>query len=339
MSEKTESFFESASGNAVDFEMTIMESTGTITRLREIDMGYDAYLDENYGTFLDVDENDLPSDVKQELARADDEGRHYHLNVVTFKLGGEDDDPRLNWHGLGSGTYARINFQGLSYSGYTKSETNPYPEETWVHEILHCLNESLFAELGNLPAVHDFAGYGYDYNNGILWKWYRDLISGKVRDPSTGKLAGIMPYMWEHTPLGHVNVWNGHTYKFHDITATWEEAEAYCENLGGHLVTITTKEEQDMLVEMLQGLVRNDSAIWYWAGASKASGEWEWITDEAWHYENFEGGFRDWDGAYLQVYGFPFAENVRGKWFGAEDSYIHPHGFICEWDSDQVTDR
>ena len=103
MSKKTEKFFEAASGNAVDFEMTIMESTGTITKLIEVNMS----IPENgtFQTVLDVDKNDLPPDVQQELNRAEDNSRPYHLKVANFKLS-EVNDAKLSWHGLTSGTYS-----------------------------------------------------------------------------------------------------------------------------------------------------------------------------------------------------------------------------------------
>ncbi len=67
--------------------------------------------------------------------------------------------------------------------------------------------------------------------------------------------------MWKYIPQDHVKIWNGHTYKIHDLAAAWPEAEAYCESLGGHLVTITTDEEQNMLLGMLRDFfVQNDSA-------------------------------------------------------------------------------
>lgn len=36
---------------------------------------------------------------------------------------------------------------------------------------------------------------------------------------------------------------NGHTYKFFSGSLTWAEAKQFCEDLGGHLATITSSEE------------------------------------------------------------------------------------------------
>ena len=322
MSERTENFFESASNNAVNFEITIMESTGTITSLTETDK------------FLFVDEKDFPSDVKNEITRASDNARPYHLRVANFKLNGENE--KLNsWHGLGGGTYARVRFLGLPY--YTITETNPHPEETWVHELLHCF-EWLFAGLDTIPSNHDGSKYGYGKaSDSIWWRYYWDIISGQVKDPSTGNLIGIKPYMWQNIPKGRVKVWNGHTYKINDLTMTWQEAKAYCENLGGHLATITTKDEQDMLNGMLKDLfVKYDAAVWYWLGASKSSGTWKWITNEDWSYDNF---YADWSGASLQIYSAHYDDYYVGKWFSSANEYNRTHGFICEWDYDNIIDK
>ncbi len=36
----------------------------------------------------------------------------------------------------------------------------------------------------------------------------------------------------------------GHRYQLFDYSMSWTDAESYCESIGGHLVTITSAEEQ-----------------------------------------------------------------------------------------------
>lgn len=42
---------------------------------------------------------------------------------------------------------------------------------------------------------------------------------------------------------------NGHRYQVFDESMSWTDAKIYCENLGGHLVTINSEEEQKFLVQ------------------------------------------------------------------------------------------
>ena len=42
-----------------------------------------------------------------------------------------------------------------------------------------------------------------------------------------------------------VDYYNGHTYAVYDVYLTWSEAKDYCEKIGGHLVTITSEQEQN----------------------------------------------------------------------------------------------
>lgn len=43
----------------------------------------------------------------------------------------------------------------------------------------------------------------------------------------------------------------GHRYQIFDTSMSWTDAEAYCESLGGHLVTITSEEEQKFIINNL----------------------------------------------------------------------------------------
>lgn len=48
--------------------------------------------------------------------------------------------------------------------------------------------------------------------------------------------------------------YNGHYYAIFDKIDSWEEAKTYCEELGGHLATITTLEEYNYLLSKLSEL-------------------------------------------------------------------------------------
>ncbi len=73
--------------------------------------------------------------------------------------------------------------------------------------------------------------------------------------------------------------WNGHIYAFYETYRSWTTAKDMCEQLGGHLATITSAEEQAFLQNHAEGKG-------YWIGATdeKEEGQWEWVTGEAWNY-------------------------------------------------------
>lgn len=75
---------------------------------------------------------------------------------------------------------------------------------------------------------------------------------------------------------------NGNEYSIIDIYLSWDEAKQYCENKGGHLVTITNQQEQTFITNVL----KNGTRKYYWiglyqkSGSSEPSGNWTWVTEE-----------------------------------------------------------
>lgn len=128
---------------------------------------------------------------------------------------------------------------------------------------------------------------------------------------------------------------NGHSYKVFNMGLTWEEAREYCENIGGHLVTITSKEENDFIASLLVGCK-------YHIGGTDVEKEdaWEWITGELWEYTNWDNlgdlepnNLNEQD--YLSIYGEEATiegPNALGGWDDSRliDQYVT--GFICEWE-------
>lgn len=155
------------------------------------------------------------------------------------------------------------------------------------------------------------------------------------------------PYLLSFTGLGTdtlgTYVYNGHSYKIYDIGMTWDEAKSYCENLGGHLVTITTQDEQDFL----SNLIINSSKKNLWLGAELINGEFKWITQEPFVYTNWNGGepnnvFNSQNTIMMYTYSGTNNNGYRispGKWNDESKNgrnwpgyTIAETGFVCEWD-------
>lgn len=98
---------------------------------------------------------------------------------------------------------------------------------------------------------------------------------------------------------------NGHYYLIcspNQVT-TWEEAAAYCQDLGGYLATITSQEENTFLTSLITGAGRRSAYI----GLSdkEEEGTWTWVTGEAFSYQNWRGtepNNDDGDEYYVMVY-------------------------------------
>ena len=124
------------------------------------------------------------------------------------------------------------------------------------------------------------------------------------------------------------NGFAGHTYSIYDIGGSWLEAKAYCETLGGHLVTITSKGEQNFIAEFIRTNGRRSD---YYIGATEdnTEGNWVWITGEPWEYSNWYYGEPNDLG--IEYIGEIYRSN--GRWNDLDFyEYASISGFICEWE-------
>lgn len=74
--------------------------------------------------------------------------------------------------------------------------------------------------------------------------------------------------------------WNHRQYELYEDILSWSEAKDKCEELGGTLVAITSKEEQDAV----NSLLKNPARDWYSIGGIKAGNDFIWITGEKMDY-------------------------------------------------------
>lgn len=114
--------------------------------------------------------------------------------------------------------------------------------------------------------------------------------------------------------------YNGNTYQLFNDCLTWDEAKRKCEELGGHLVTITSAGEQDVVTSLVNGQARTG----YWTGGRK-SGSSIWITGEPFSYTNWDINQPDaLNGE--DRYGIYSSTGKWNDWLNT-NRYL---GFICE---------
>jgi flagellin len=113
---------------------------------------------------------------------------------------------------------------------------------------------------------------------------------------------------------------------------TWSAANAAAEAAGGHLATITSPGEQSFLAAQLGGTV--SEAAWIGATDEVTEGTFEWVTGEAFLYNNWNTGEPNDAGGnedYVQL-----LPGTNGKWNDLPDSYAGLQAYVLEKGSSLV---
>ena len=155
--------------------------------------------------------------------------------------------------------------------------------------------------------------------------------------------VAAVDYFRKANVMGSSKSWkefNGHYYKIFNINSNWQQAKEYCESMDGHLVTITSQNEQNFIENLinLQGTRNN-----LWIGSFRNSSDvWSWVTGESFSYSNWAKGMPD-NYKNMQDKGMimnKFHTGFFGKWDDVEANGGNPprygeenFSFICEWDN------
>jgi len=133
--------------------------------------------------------------------------------------------------------------------------------------------------------------------------------------------------------------YNGHLYSVIDTPMSWTEAKEYCEEIGGHLVTINDADECSFVSSLTS---QNGARRMYWTGGFRenASSKWQWITGEQFSYTNWDVGEPNHNTEhYIHFYG---DNSIRDA--GLWNNYIDRstgdawgidivNYAVCEWDA------
>lgn len=198
-----------------------------------------------------------------------------------------------------------------------------YSKEPWINKI----------EIKKQSEDLEDSGWGSSYSihpNEEGAKYYADCVNAEIE-----KIEN------EKQPLE----FNNHYYKFYDNSMTWEEAKAFCEEQGGHLVTITSADEQDAIYEYAKQFdIHSD--IWIGVSDTNVEGDWShWITGEEVTFTNWGTGEPDNYQGIEQDYGVMCMEHKSGSGYEVQPGQwddIAANGetasgyFICEWDNNET---
>ncbi|MBR2811900.1 MAG: hypothetical protein IKD69_11010 [Solobacterium sp.] len=120
-----------------------------------------------------------------------------------------------------------------------------------------------------------------------------------------------------------VEVFNGHTYVMFEREETWYSANEICGALGGHLVSLNSREENDYIANF------SNFDIWTGGTDKDDEGNWGWTTGETFDYFGFAQGEpnnvdnnEELEENYLETF--------HGVWNDSHGNFKKP--FVCEFD-------
>jgi lysophospholipase L1-like esterase len=123
---------------------------------------------------------------------------------------------------------------------------------------------------------------------------------------------------------------------FSNVAASWEAAELYCESLGGHLATISSKKENDYIYQLMRDAGYKSA---YFGMTNKdADGTWTWVNNETWSYTNWHSGEPNQQNG-TENYAMFYYKFTDGTWNDGDFGGSTVNGemnFICEWDTESA---
>lgn len=178
-----------------------------------------------------------------------------------------------------------------------------------------------------------------DYTKFYVCEWDAAIGSDNAEDTEDAGEAEKEPKIPEDAMK-----FGGHSYYYYEKEGmSWEQARNKCEKRGGHLVTITSQEEQDAVFAYLQEKIQPEMDAWIGIWRNETETPWaKWVTGEDVEYTNWSAGNPDeYNGQCYGVMcgGERAGENFYiepGQWDDLvnEDGTISKGAYICEWDTE-----
>lgn len=172
---------------------------------------------------------------------------------------------------------------------------------------------------------------------GAWYAQYKPPAATTAAPATTNPIATAAPSAV--TPLGYGQplLFRGHRYELVDGQLTWEQARVEAERRGGHLATLTSREENEAVAKAFAWAL-DDADTFFWVGGVRSQGgsAWRWVTGEP-----FE--FSDWNVAQPDAASFPAylqvwqpGKDLAIRW--DDTPYVQTHtlhwrGYLIEWDT------
>jgi dienelactone hydrolase len=191
------------------------------------------------------------------------------------------------------------------------------------------------------------------YNDPALYEWFLKHQRGVFRKPTIrGANFSASASETQGLPPGNArriihSDQTGHDYEIVPVEGgiTWDDARRRAEamthsGMRGHLATITSSAENDLIVSNFGRAANSPYCFWLGGfqppGSPEPAGNWQWVTGEPWDYANWAegepnnecwgeyGGYWGEGESAIQLYGRP------GQW-NDSGAYSYQPGFIVEY--------
>ena len=133
----------------------------------------------------------------------------YDYIYIIVKLGDDNIILSKDWMGLGSMEYNQIGFSNIRMPEdsnnkiYKYSSNNTFPEEVFLHELLHTLERNEMKNGNNIAQLHDYEKYGYTSNSTYgLREWYRAYMQNTIIG---GANKGLTDFAYKSKPMHKSN--------------------------------------------------------------------------------------------------------------------------------------
>lgn len=157
------------------------------------------------------------------------------------------------------------------------------------------------------------------FSNNVINSWLSSANSLE-KNQTEKNISTSLPY-------DNIYQFEGHSYQCFSDVIDWKDAEQVCEDLGGHLLTITSEEEQKFVEDM----IGDRKSTVFSMGLYYYQDKWMWITGEDMTYERNISDFVEGVQGLPDLYAkdLPYGVISFGNWKGVANPRQQ---YICEWD-------
>ncbi len=140
---------------------------------------------------------------------------------------------------------------------------------------------------------------------------------------------------------GEVITFAGHRYQLVPGKLTWPQAKKKAEEMGGHLATITSKEENAFFRSTFGARLPNKKEITIGGSQKSADAPWQWVTGEpfdftAWHTgAPHDATLRSANDVFPLGLCYDRKSDSSIGWYDTSQNFFTvSEGFLVEWDDD-----